>query len=226
MNSKVQAQWLLGTAAVLIVAEPAVGLLLGITAIRVSAVLVAALLALFLIRRSRIAWTLVTVGALAQVAGGVPNDEIPELIFAVVVLVSILAPPSIRSVWASPRNSPPASQPFSGGSKLPNRIAQLSYSGLARLTVLERDLTEPLTAPRSYGALVARLFTACLLCYVLYAYLLAWEGGSGQGNLVVEVLARMGLLAYLVAQAALLIVLVFQLRSYVIRRKGRTRQEA
>lgn len=211
----------LAVAAVLVVGEAILLLVSGApTLLHLSAVGVALVLALFLLRGNRVAWLITATGGLAQLISAIAETHLVPTISSAIIVLALVTNSSRALVWD--RRSVGAREvptPTVGSGT--NSIRSVGYYWLARLSGWEAQIVSPAGEPRTYGALLFRLFFLCILLLILVGATTSWHEGSGHGNAIVDILSKTIWAGYVCVQTALVVFLFLEARSYIIRRKRR-----
>jgi hypothetical protein len=196
-------QWL-AVAAVAIVVQTLVLLILSPSLTRAAAVIVAALFASLLLRGSRCAWAVVLVGAGAQVIDSAASSgNYWNLAIGSIVSICLLAPASVQYIWTQR----PSRRVWNLTIPLERVYASVkvaAYGVLARVAEWESDAfdTSSTSKPRSYRVLLWRLGVGCLALLMLVGITYNWQHGSGQGSPVVSVIADVAWVCYALVQLA------------------------
>lgn len=153
---------------------------------------------LFLLKGSRIAWTLIFLGIAIQIVEGVVAGSYASSGIAMVMLICLLTPRSIQYVWhgraaSAPATGEPGGESFSGRIRL---SASRTFFPIAGWTYAPGKKPE---SRRSYAVLLWRLGGFTLLFLFSYALLWNWEHGSAHDVFIVHVLAVICRVAWVIS---------------------------
>lgn len=212
----------LWVAAVLIVGQALVVFGFNPTFVTSVAIPSALLFALFLLRGSRIAWLVVLTGLVTQpIFAGVGVSQRWTLVSSGIAAVCLLVPETIRFVWS--RNGKPGSASLDAVEADQNSLP--CKSNAPKPAHLLGEVARHLIAwmagwptqnangsgkrlPRSFKVLIWRLGICCVATIVLVGLTYEWQHGSGEGDLYVDIIARISWNLYLLAQISFIAAVV------------------
>jgi hypothetical protein len=171
---------------------------------------VALLLSLFLLSGSRVAWGLALFSAAWQFADSLGESQHWWVMAAAVLLIAfLLAPSSVRFVWAGARWRPVVPL-FAAVESLYERFIVLSLSVVARMAQWEDGHfgDDAVSAPRRYGVLIWRLGVAVVLLLVLIGTIQMLQDESGGSSVILSVMASVAWIGFMLAFLGCLAALV------------------
>lgn len=208
MNTLRRPPGLLAVVAVVLVGQTLLSFAFGPSITRAAAIAVAVFVALLLLWGSRFAWVVALIGAGGQlVSSAISTDSNWGLAAGGIVVICLLAPPSVRFVW-SKRPHRQAGRLQRAVKRPYERVKASAYAILARVAEWENGefLTAATRKQRSYRLLIWRLGVSCVLLLVLVGATYNWQQGSGRGNSIVNVIASVTWTCYALVQLAFIAV--------------------
>jgi hypothetical protein len=171
-----------------------------------AAVGIAALVGAFLLRGSRVAWSIAAISAGGQLAEAIfANQPVWIGILNVAVLGGLLVPPSLRFVWHKGQPSE-RSEVLSLG-RMRQETREFCYRGLAVVAGWEDSFKgeSPRRTSKSYKTLIWRLGLSTLLMLLLVGLTYSWQQEAGD-DVVPNVVADVVWTSYAVIQIAFFVV--------------------
>lgn len=183
----------------------------------VPAVLVAILLGVLVLRQSRVAWTVVLLGALGQLLEALVVRDLDWTISVNLVIAGcLLAPSSCSFVWRSHGRKQGSEKWLTGFSQ---GIQDHSYGALAYFAGWETEIksNEP-WEPGRFRSLLIRLGACTLVLLVLVTITYSWQ--QAQPSRIIDIIANVTWTVYAVFQVALIVTGLFMLVRYLKRDRG------
>jgi hypothetical protein len=173
-----------------------------------AAVVVATIIAVLILGGSRFAWAVALIGVGGRLVSSVISaGDYGALSVDGIAAICLLAPPSVRYVWS--QRSPHQAGKLQLAVKKPyERVMASAYGVLASVAEWENGHfeTNNMQKQRSYKVLLWRLGVACVLLFVLFAVAYNWQQGSGQGSIVVNLIASVTRICYVLVQVTFIAV--------------------
>ena len=198
---------LIGHTLVLFAAEPSL--------VRATSIAVAAIVASLLVWRSRLAWVVVLVGAVDGLIS--PAGHYATQAVGAVVIICLLAPPSVRFVWTGRPHRQPRI-PKLRNWKPYERLKVVAFDVLCRLAgwdAEERD-SEDTRRQRSYSALLWSLGVGCVVLLVVASATHSWQKGTGGDDPIVNVIASASWGCYALVQLAFIAAVIVAVYRHVM----------
>lgn len=215
----------LAAAAIVLVTQSLVSIGLDPQPIDLTRVALGLLLVALLLLGSRLAWMVLLLGTLYQIASSAVDDSQVRLVVGVAIALCLLSPSAIRYVWTAGVQHRPR---WIGQRMLELyvRIRTSAYVVAARLVGWggERDRDVPLVQ-RSYSAGLWRLGIGCLVLLLLGGLTVNWQERTGGATPVLNIAEGVVWIFYVVTQAAFLALAVLAMRSAVARFRLRRQQK-
>lgn len=218
MNVMARAPGWLMAAAVVLVGQTLVLFAIAPSLTAVSAVVVALVIALWVLRSSRVAWVVALVGAGGQFVGSViAAGHYWALSVGGVLMICLLAPPSIRYVWSQRLHRQPGKLQLAA-KRIYERIVTSVYGLVGHVPDWENGQFESITTypQRSYKLLLWRLGIGCVFLFGLYAVAYKWQHGSGDGSSIVNVIASVTRACYVLVQVLFIVVSLVAVWRYLV----------
>lgn len=170
-----------------------------VSALSIGGLVVVTMIAVLLIRGSRVAWIFAGIVALGQCAGSSFSDQPMWMgVTAGVVLVALLSASSRQFIWANKRSPKRVGASTSPAEK---------YSWFVMLPVKADGVVDAIGRVAN-SRIIAYLAYALVPLFFAEVLLAAWHQGAGQGSLVVEVLWRISFAAVTLGLLALVTLLI------------------
>lgn len=171
-----------------------------------AAVALTLLVGTFVLRRSRLAWTIAALGAAGQIVEAMfASQPLGIAFFGGVVLVCLFAPASIRSVWGDSGGRARGASP----ARMLEKVHKPFYHALAIAAGWESTVSGEgrRRSSKSYKALIWRLGLSSLVLLLLVGLTYDWEQDTG-GATLPSIAADIAWSSYAVIQLAFLVILV------------------
>jgi len=175
-------------------------------------------LIILLIRGSRIAWVVITLGSLYQVGNSLATGAELLLIAGATVALCLVAPSSIRYAWITRTRQRPAW----GDSRMLDYYfkVRLSIHSVARRLIgwdEDEGAGDGSSRPGGYGVGLWRFGIASLVLLFLIGVTANWQKSAGGHSLIVSIVGDVIWICYLVAQVTFIVLVVLTGRRYFAR---------
>lgn len=191
--------------------------------------LVAVVVAWFLLRGSRVAWVFALIMSVSQLTAPLAFDSSWWIAgAAAIVLAGLLIPSSRDFVWRQKHPGPKGRLPLDELGRQ-SKLADMPYELAGRVAGLTAGWSKEMKAadkPRPYGKQILILAIGVFILIPLVGVLYRFHHGSGSGSIAVDVLWRVVWIVYTLVRLALIVLVVIAGYNYLTGRMQRRRDAA